>query len=311
MAERPALTAGQEGALSYARIEELERDPVKGNFDAAHLKEIHRRILQDMPHYAPGEYRPDADGYSKARALESSGHRYYVNYPGRGHGEAIDKTLGDFGGSAALRGLSADEFSAKMAKLYADLDHQHPFVEGNSRTLRTFTAQLARDAGYDLDWKRANGSVAGRDRLYIARDVEVVKRAYSGLDEARAMATNNRDEYEAYTLVLAPFGKTASLQQVIKNATFQAQDIDAAKALREQSAEDATKTHPDLAGSFAKLAAIEHKTVADGLAPQQRASVIHRAKEAMAVQVERGQRPEQSISEQRQVPQLDKEAPDR
>jgi cell filamentation protein len=301
----------REGLLAANRIAELQENPVKGRFDAAHLKEIHRRIFQDMPHYAPGEYRPDADGYNKARALESSGHRYYVNYPGRGHGEAIDKTLTDFGGPAALRGLSADVFSEKMAKIYADLDHQHPFVEGNSRTLRSFTAQLAQDAGYDLDWKRANGTEAGRDRLYIARDVEVVKRAYPGLDEARAMVAPSREEYEAYALVLAPFGKATSLQQIIKNATFRAQDIDAAKALREQPAEEAIKAHPDLAGSFAKLSAIDHKTTADGLALEQRASVIHRAREALAVQVERGQRPEQSINEQRQVQQVDREAPDR
>jgi len=59
----------------------------------------------------------------------------------------IDESLVKFGG-AALRGLDADEFSVKMAKLYADLDYLHPFVEGNSRTFRTFTAQLAREAGY-------------------------------------------------------------------------------------------------------------------------------------------------------------------
>lgn len=33
-----------EGEVCNARIVELELDPVRGTFDAAHLREIHRRI---------------------------------------------------------------------------------------------------------------------------------------------------------------------------------------------------------------------------------------------------------------------------
>ena len=97
-----------------------------------------------------------------------------------------------------MRGLNAEQFSGRLAKLYGDLDHRHPFKEGNSRTLRTFTAQLARDAGYELNWSTTNVDAASRDRLYIARDKEVIQRAFPDLDEARAMQTNSRNEYEAY-----------------------------------------------------------------------------------------------------------------
>ena len=301
MAEPTAAeTASQEGALAFARIAELERNPVKGGFDAAHLKEIHRRIFQDVPHYAPGHYRPDADGYTKARSLEASTLRYHVNYPGRGHGTGVETILAGLGGADALRGLNADAFSAKMARLYADLDYQHPFIEGNSRTLRSFTRQLAREAGYDLDWKRANGTEIGRDRLYIARDLEVIKRAYPGLDEARAMSTNSREEYEAYMLVVRPNAKAASLEKIVKNATFRAHDLDAANAFRGMDPDEAVKAHPDLAGSYGKLALIQKKTEADGLNPAQRTLVIGRAKEALAGQIERGERPVQTISEQQQ-----------
>ena len=31
------------------RIHELVLDPVQGRFDAAHLKEVHRRIFRDLP----------------------------------------------------------------------------------------------------------------------------------------------------------------------------------------------------------------------------------------------------------------------
>jgi len=73
----------QEGALTFARIGELDDAPVKGKFDATHLKEVHRRIFQDLPHHAPGEYRMDAPAHIKARALESLRHRYHVHYAPR------------------------------------------------------------------------------------------------------------------------------------------------------------------------------------------------------------------------------------
>jgi len=57
--ERYALEAEQ---MAF-RIIELRASPVRGNFDAAHLKEINRRIFQDLPGLGfddvkPGEYRP-------------------------------------------------------------------------------------------------------------------------------------------------------------------------------------------------------------------------------------------------------------
>ncbi len=85
-----------------------------------------------------------------------------------------------------------------MAQLYANLDYLHPFSEGNSRTLRTFTRQLAREAGFDLNWSPSNADGLARDQLYRARDVAVILQTYPGLNEARAMATVDRMEYETY-----------------------------------------------------------------------------------------------------------------
>jgi len=69
-----------------------------------------------------------------------------------------------------LKTLPTKEFSEAITKLYAKLDYIHPFYEGNSRTLRTFTRQIARASGYRLEWEKFNQSVAARDFLYIARD---------------------------------------------------------------------------------------------------------------------------------------------
>jgi len=219
MNERQQIES-QEGALTFARIAELQRNPVAGRFDAAHLKEIHRRIFQDLPRHAPGEYRPDAPAHVKARELEHSGYRYHVHYAPRSQVDAgVDKVLSELGGPDALRGMDAGQFSARMAQLYGDLDYLHPFKEGNSRTLRAFTTQLAREAGYELNWNTTSVDAASRDQLYMARDREVTQRAFPGLDHARAMQTASRAEYEAYARVLAPFAKADTLQTLIRKST--------------------------------------------------------------------------------------------
>ena len=108
----------QEGALTFARIAELERKPVQGNFDAAHLKEVHRRIFQDLPHHLPGEYRPDAETHIKARALEQSGHRYHVHYAPRSAVDVgVERVLSGLVVTESWRGLSNEQFAGRMAQL--------------------------------------------------------------------------------------------------------------------------------------------------------------------------------------------------
>ena len=67
-----------EGEVCNTRIVEFELDPVRGTFDAAHLREIHRRVFQDLLHHNPGEYRPDTRAHVKERRLEVN---WAVSYP--------------------------------------------------------------------------------------------------------------------------------------------------------------------------------------------------------------------------------------
>ncbi|WP_339279473.1 Fic family protein [Paenibacillus sp. FSL W8-1187] len=52
--------------------------------------------------------------------------------------------------------LPREHFSRKSALLMADLNHLHPFREGNGRSLREFIRCLALRAGYSIDWRRAD-----------------------------------------------------------------------------------------------------------------------------------------------------------
>jgi cell filamentation protein len=190
-----------EADLVDNRIGELYENPIKGNFDANHLKAIHRYIFQDLPHHQPGIVREDTESWVKHRALESRPVVYDVHYASQGIESKIADILEQFGGPDTIKGLTSDDAATRLAELYGDLDHAHGFNEGNSRTLREFSRELAEEAGFNLDWVKTGIEAQQRNELYIARDLAVLDRAFPDLTEDKAMQTNDRAEYEAYCVM--------------------------------------------------------------------------------------------------------------
>jgi cell filamentation protein len=197
LAEKKARE-NREANLVANRIRELHLSPVAGVFDLTHLKAVHAHLFQDLPEHRPGVARADSDGWNKARALEGRAPSHVVRYAHEGIESKLDGILKGFGGPGALHGLSLHTVVQRLARLYSDLDHVHGFYEGNSRTLREFTRELAEAAGYVLTWTGSGVGTEARNALYVARDVEVLERAYPGLTGERAMTTDDRSEYEAW-----------------------------------------------------------------------------------------------------------------
>ncbi len=199
--EEAARQARESDYVSF-RLAELQDSPIKGNFDSGHLKAVHAHIFQDLPHHRPGITRDDtAETWIKHRALEGRSSIYQVPYVSQRVEAKITATLEQFGGTAAFKGLTPDVVATRMAQLYGDLDYAHGFYEGNSRTLREFTRELAAEAGYRLDWTGTGVGAKERNALYVARDLAVLERAYPGLTPETGMQTSDRAEYEA-SLVL-------------------------------------------------------------------------------------------------------------
>jgi cell filamentation protein len=178
LADRAMLEAD----CAFWRLIELQVHPVVGGFDATHLKEINRRIFQDLPglgfdDVTPGRYRPavpDGMDWMKNRGLSTVEGSFYVAYSrmdAAAQGR-MDSAL-ERAAPVKLRAMNTAEFTVCVAWIYAELDYAHPFGDGNSRTLRTFTKQLARASGYEIDWNRFASNPVGRDLLYIARDRSV------------------------------------------------------------------------------------------------------------------------------------------
>jgi len=199
--KKPELRLNADEIASYTRLAELRDTPIRGDFDAAHLNAIHAFIFQDSPQHRPGQNRPDTTSWVKNRTLEGERTAYSVPYVSQDVAGHLERRLAAFEGPASLRGLGVRAFAERLGELYSDLDRIHPWSEGNSRTLRAVTRLIAEEAGFRLNWTPSGVDASTRNQLYLARDVAVMERRWPGLDEARAMATDDREEYESwYTL---------------------------------------------------------------------------------------------------------------
>jgi cell filamentation protein len=138
----PAVLSEVETELTRVAMIRLDRQPIKGSYDLAHLCAIHQRIF--------GKVYPWA---GQVRTLEiAKGSTQFM--PHTLIPQAADYLFGQIRAQNHLRGLDQDQFVAAAAEHLANLNHLHPFREGNGRTQRAFFRQLAHDAGWHIAWER-------------------------------------------------------------------------------------------------------------------------------------------------------------
>ncbi|KWF77590.1 hypothetical protein WL93_26625 [Burkholderia diffusa] len=77
-----------------------------------------------------------------------------------------------------------------------------------------------------------------------------------------------------------------------KEAHRNAWHVGMADTFKKESAEAGTQKHPELAGAYAAVAAMDKKAEADGLTPEQRAVVSARVRQNVGNSIERGEFPE-------------------
>jgi cell filamentation protein len=143
----PILLDSFERVEAAEEIFDLQKYPVKGTFDSAHLRVIHARIFQNVYPWA-GEFRQVN--------LRRSASYYFalVQFMETN----LKSTLAKLAAENHLKGLDAAAFASRAAYYLGELNSIHPFREGNGRTQREFIRELAAEAGHRINWNRVTRS---------------------------------------------------------------------------------------------------------------------------------------------------------
>ena len=134
-----------ERAITGARAAELDANPVPGGFDLAHLCAIHEALFGSVYPWA---------GKIRSRGFISKGASLFCA-PGFIEPYAAD-LFSRLKAERFLAGLPREEFIRRISFYIAEINALHPFREGNGRTQRVFANQLARRAGWELNFQEVD-----------------------------------------------------------------------------------------------------------------------------------------------------------
>lgn len=142
----------KEAEISFEKLVELYENPIVGNFDSQHLKDIHKYIFEDLYDWA-GEYR-------YVNMQKQTGFTDYNSISEYLSGEL--KLMNE----EFLQVDSLFKFAMFLSTYYVQLMAIHPFREGNGRTAREFLREFVLEKSkslpfgpLELDWTRFNGNV--------------------------------------------------------------------------------------------------------------------------------------------------------
>ena len=130
--------------LSDLRADELEQNPIKGDFDIEHLAKIHGFLFDKVSTHA-GVVRAYGMNKGGTPFAEPSQMDYLFDRELPFRVETLGFSVNDI-----------DKYIDVMTDLHSTLDLAHPFREGNGRSTRIFMSQLSETHGYTLDFSTVN-----------------------------------------------------------------------------------------------------------------------------------------------------------
>jgi cell filamentation protein len=138
-----------EYAITDLRIAELQLQPIPGRFDLDHFRKVHHHIFQDLYDWAGKERTIN---FSKRNPAQPGWRSVFAKHTDIAQiAESVATDLKDW---TYLQGLDPPEFAKKLAMTYVKINYMHAFPEGNGRSTQTMLSQLAREAGYRLDFDK-------------------------------------------------------------------------------------------------------------------------------------------------------------
>jgi len=133
-----------EADITAAAITAIPDQPVSGSFNLEHLKNIHWELFNAIYSWA-GEVRTveiakGSTRFANSDIIEQAAGRLFEQL----HAEDL------------LKSMPRDQYTARLAHYYSEINVLHPFREGNGRTQRVFFSQLVIEAEYRIAWERLN-----------------------------------------------------------------------------------------------------------------------------------------------------------
>jgi cell filamentation protein len=179
-----------------------------GEFDLAHLKAIHRHLFQDIYDWA-----------GDIRVLEIS----------KGGSQFLPKQFIETGmnnvhsrlvASNNLRGMSAKEFSQHAGQLMGDINHIHPFRDGNGRTQLQYLSQLSQQAGHDIDLTKLD------PEAWVNASIRSHHGDYAQMQSSIYSAVSSNDEQTQDTTSTTPEDKFAKAFRDAQDRAWEIQQKD-------------------------------------------------------------------------------------
>ncbi|EMB1202764.1 Fic family protein [Campylobacter coli] len=140
----------KERIITLQAAKKLELNPIKGNFDYQHLKDIHKALFKDVYTWA-GKDRMQMGLKEKFAKYAPNG--AIINFvPGKDLNATAQQIFTWLKEDNYLKNSKdLNDFAKNLAEFARNLNALHPFREGNGRTQRIFLNELAKNAGYKLD----------------------------------------------------------------------------------------------------------------------------------------------------------------
>ncbi len=137
-----------EPQIVFANELELESFNIPRTNDLAEILAIHKQLFKNVYDWA---------GHIRTVDIKKNteGSEYFL-IVSRIH-DAAAFVFTELAKEDSLTGLSQEQFIARLAYFYDQLNYIHPFREGNGRTQRIFWTRVARDAGYEISWEEIVG----------------------------------------------------------------------------------------------------------------------------------------------------------
>jgi len=127
-----------ESAAVIKRAKELELRPMTVH-DAKTLLEIHRYLFQDVYHWA---------GQKRTVEISKQDKQFFLTAYFNNGFAYIDTLIAEY---RKIARTDKPKLAEQLANLLDNINHLHPFREGNGRTQREFIRLLALEKGYTLN----------------------------------------------------------------------------------------------------------------------------------------------------------------